>query len=278
MQYRKSYLISSDGLKLTTHEWLPDEPLKYMITVIHGMGEHGKRYDDFAQFFVNKGVVVQAIDLRGHGESEGKRGHADSFEQVLQDIHDFIAYSQQGYDRLKQVLYGYSMGGNLLLNYLLTHETNAYAAIASAPALKSRYAPAPMKAFFAKILRTIYPSFTVSSGIRSNDMYKEKKANDNYVKDPLLHKKISMEMALSSIEKGVWALENACRVSLPLLIMHGTGDKVTKHTASEDFIKQVDNDLGRLKLYDGLFHDLHNDENKEMILEDIYQWIEEVCN
>ena len=278
MQYQKSFFKSSDGLKLVTHTWQPKERSRYVLTVIHGMGEHGKRYDSFAHFFVKKGFVVTAVDLRGHGESEGKRGHTSSFEQILDDINDFVNLQQQRFSDLKQVLYGYSMGGNFLLNYLLTKETNAYAAIASAPALKSRYAPPPMKAFLAKIVRSIYPSFTVSSGVRSEDMFRTKNLDANYVKDPLLHKKISIEMALASIEKGVWALENACRVNLPLLIMHGTDDRVTQHSASEDFIKQVDNDLGRLKLYDGLFHDLHNDANKDLILQDVYTWIQEVCD
>lgn len=278
MHYSKDFFTSRDGLNLVTHTWAGAKKPSYVLTVIHGMGEHGKRYDTFAKFFVAKGFVVTAVDLRGHGESEGKRGHTQSFEHILDDIHDFITLQENNYKDLKQILYGYSFGGNFLLNYLLTKETNAYAAIASAPALKSNYAPAPMKAFFAKIIRSIYPSFTVKSGVKSSDMFRETLADKPREKDPLLHSRISLEMALASIEKGVWALENACRVNLPLLIMHGTEDKITRHDASADFIEQVDSNLGRLKLYDGLFHDLHHDENSEMILEDVYEWILEVSH
>lgn len=278
MRYSKSSFVSRDDLKLITHTWEPESQAKYVLTVIHGMGEHGARYDSFAEFFVKKAFVVTAVDLRGHGESEGKRGHTTSFTHILEDIDDFIKMQESQFDGLKQILYGYSFGGNFLLNYLLTKETNAYAAIASAPALKSLYAPAPMKAFFARFIRAIYPSFTVSSGVKSSDMFREKKENVTYEKDPLLHNRISMEMALASIEKGVWALDNACRIALPLLIMHGTEDKITRHDASVDFIEQVDSTLGRLKLYDGLFHDLHHDKNKNKILEDVYEWIVEVSH
>ena len=278
MRYSKSSFNSHDGLNLVTHTWEPEIQAEYVLIVIHGMGEHGGRYDAFADFFVKKGCVVTAVDLRGHGESEGKRGHTTSFSHILVDIDDFITKQEERFKGLKQILYGYSFGGNFLLNYLLTKETNAYAAIASAPALKSLYAPAPMKAFFAKFMRAIYPSFTVSSGVKSADMFREKKRDSSYEKDPLLHNRISMEMALASIEKGVWALDNACRIALPLLIMHGTGDKITRHDASADFIEQVDSKLGRLKLYDGLFHDLHHDENKDLILEDVYAWIIEVSH
>jgi len=278
MPYKKSSFISHDGLKLVTHTWKPEVEPEYVLIVIHGMGEHGARYNTFADFFVKKGFAVTAVDLRGHGESEGKRGHTTSFSHILADIDDFIKMQEDTFRGLKQILYGYSFGGNFLLNYLLTKETNAYAAIASAPALKSLYAPAPMKAFFAKFIRAIYPSFTVSSGVKSADMFREKKNDISHKKDPLLHNRISIEMALASIEKGVWALDNACRIALPLLIMHGTGDKITRHDASEDFIEQVDSKLGRLKLYDGLFHDLHHDENKDLILEDVYKWILEVSH
>ena len=278
MHYSKAFFTSRDGLKLVTHSWKPRTKASFVLTVIHGMGEHGKRYDAFAEFFVAKGFVVTAVDLRGHGESEGKRGHTESFEHILNDICDFITLQESQYKDLKQILYGYSFGGNFLLNYLLTKETNAYAAIASAPALKSNYAPPPMKAFFAKLIRTIYPSFTVSSGVKSSDMFRENKDEKPREKDPLLHSRISLEMALASIEKGVWALENACRINLPLLIMHGTSDKITRHDASADFIEQVDSKLGRIKLYDGLFHDLHHDENSVMILEDVYKWIIEVSH
>ena len=278
MHYSKEFFISRDGLKLVTHTWEPQNSTGYLLTVIHGMGEHGKRYDSFAHFFVKKGFVVTAVDLRGHGESEGKRGHTTSFSHILEDMDDFIHLKANEFKDHKQILYGYSFGGNFLLNYLLTQETSAAAAIASAPALKSLYDPAPMKAFFAKFMRAIYPSFTVSSGVKSADMFREKKQNKNHVKDPLLHNRISIEMALASIEKGVWALDNACRIALPLLIMHGTEDKITRHDASADFIEQVDSTLGRLKLYDGMFHDLHHDENKDRILEDVYTWILEVSH
>lgn len=280
MHYSKDAFISDDGLKLVTHSWEPVDSASTMIVVIHGMGEHGRRYDSFAQFFTKKGFMVVALDLRGHGESAGKRGHSSSFEHVLGDIDAFIKRQDKLFPQMQKVLYGYSMGGNFLLNFLLTRESNVLAAIASAPALKTSYAPAPIKAFFAKLIRLIYPSFTVSSGVNSKALYGVKKVQEDVLalveKDPLLHNRISVEMALSSIEKGLWALDNACRINIPLLIMHGTSDKVTKHDASEDFIEQVENDLGRLKLYEGLFHNLNDKAYEEMILEDVLTWINEV--
>jgi acylglycerol lipase len=278
MNYSKDFFRASDGLKLATHQWKPKGDSSYLLTIIHGIGEHGKRYDELATFFANKGCTVVAVDLRGHGESEGKRGHTISFEQVLEDINIFVNASAKTHPNLKQVLYGHSLGGNFLLNFLLTHETSACAAVASAPALKTSFTPPPMKVFVGKLLRSIYPSLTMSNGLDGSKLSKASKTEGEYKKDPLVHNQISIEMALSSIEKGVWALENACRIALPLLVMHGTGDRITDPNASAAFIKEVDNDLGRLKLYDGLYHELHNEDTSSEILEDVFSWMQEVCD
>ncbi len=278
MTYSKSYFTSSDGLKLHTHSWMGDVKSDYVMTLIHGIGEHAKRYDHVAEFFVKRGFSVMAFDLRGHGQSEGKRGHTSSFKMILDDIEDFFKQQKEQFPEAKHVLYGHSLGGHFLLNMILSKEIEADAVVASSPALKTAFTPPPLKVLMGKLLRSIYPSLLLDNGVKASDLSKADRLEADYVKDPLVHNRVSIELALSSIEQGVWALDNASKVTLPLLIIHGTEDKITSHKASELFIKSVEKGLGTLKLYDGLFHELHHEEEAESILSDVYEWILEVTH
>jgi len=110
-------LTSKDNLKLYAVKWLVDEP-KFNICLIHGLGEHSNRYSHVAEFYNSKGANVYALDLRGHGQSEGKRGCGPNLDSFLDDIALLITEMKSGSPDLPWIMYAHSMGGNLTLKLL----------------------------------------------------------------------------------------------------------------------------------------------------------------
>ncbi len=276
MKHTTGTLTTPDGTKLFTQRWQRDLPVTGVLMLIHGLGEHGGRYVEFADFFTKKGIVVTTFDLRGHGKSEGIRGHIPSYDTILDDIELFFHQEQKLFPDMPHYLYGHSLGGNFLINLLLQREIRPTAAIASAPALRTAFTPPKWKLLLAKSLRFAWPHLTMHNGLKGDDLTRSISTEKYYEKDPLVHSQISIELALSGISQGLWAIDNAGRLSVPTYIIHSKSDRITDAKASTAFIAGSDSKYAKIKLYDEMFHELHNEPERDMILEDVYAWMQEV--
>ena len=133
MDYQSTAYASHDGMKLSGYLWKPEGKPKALINIVHGFGEYMERYNHWAMRFVEKGYVVHSIDNRGHGKSDGKRGHVDKHDDFLNDIDVLVKESKKLYPDLPQFIYGHSMGGNIVSNYILKRETDFKGAVLSSP-------------------------------------------------------------------------------------------------------------------------------------------------
>ncbi|MFT4644157.1 MAG: acylglycerol lipase [Planctomycetota bacterium] len=253
------------------------EPAKVeaILLVVHGMGEHIGRYGThFAKAFNNKNIAVVGFDQFGHGKTEGKRGHTpgydanlDSIDKMLEEIKDYYG------DKIPVFLYGHSMGGNLVANYVLRRQSNIKGALISSPMLRLAFDPPAWKMKVGGWLRNIYPTFTESSGLDLEAISRDKAARDKYAKDPLVHDKVTINYTLPFFDAGEWAIINAGILNKKVFIFHGTGDRITDHKATADYAMAADKNA-TLKLYEGGYHELHNDLCKEEVLKDMTDWIE----
>ncbi len=136
---------SADGLRLHAHYLAPHSSPKALIALVHGLGEHSGRYDYVVQTLLNAGYAVSQFDLRGHGQSEGKRGHAPAYEVLLDDIEHFLKHSRTRCPDKPVFLYGHSFGGNLVLNYVLHRQPDLQGVIVSGPSLRTAFKPPAWK-------------------------------------------------------------------------------------------------------------------------------------
>jgi len=133
MDEKQFELLSDDGMALFAREWKPEGKMNGVICIVHGLGEHSGRYKKFAKTFIVNGYLVIGFDLRGHGRSCGKRGHVDSYDILMNDINCLVNKAFELYPDSPCFLYGHSMGGNLVLNYVLRRRPEVAGVIASAP-------------------------------------------------------------------------------------------------------------------------------------------------
>ncbi|MEX6627026.1 alpha/beta hydrolase [Tenacibaculum salmonis] len=250
--------------------WQP-ETVKAVVIIIHGMGEHSGRYQNVAKKLTDNNFGVIAFDHFGHGKTSGKRGHNPSFDAVLDSITILINKATDIFGDTAMFLYGHSMGGNAVINYALRKENNLDGIIATSPMLKLAFDPPVWKLKLGKIMQKIAPSFTLSNELDNNDLSRDKNEVQNYIDDPLVHDKISPNFSLSFIDSGKWAIENASLLKKPMLLLHGTADKIIDYKGSEAFAKSTKK--ATLKLYEGGYHELQHDLCKEEMLQDILNWL-----
>lgn len=274
MIHSTSSFISADGLKLFCQSWQTKNALKGVIVLIHGLGEYSGRYVELADLFTRHGYHVHAFDLRGHGKSEGKRGHIPSYDCVMHDIEQYFMGVQSQYESLPIFLYGHSMGGNLAINFLLRKVPELAGVIATSPALRPGFRPPIWKRAVGQIVRFIWPSLTLKNGLDPKALTRSPSVEHYYEKDPLVHSRLSVELGLSILESGEWAIEHAHEIHAPLYLIHGKKDRITSPDATQEFIERAEQTPIFFHLYENMYHELHNEPEREMVLENIIAWLD----
>ena len=250
--------------------WQP-ETVKAIVVIIHGMGEHSGRYQHVAKKLTDNNFGVIAFDHFGHGKTTGKRGHNPGFDTVLESISKLTTKAKKVFGDKPIFLYGHSMGGNAVINYTLRRENNLIGIIATSPMLKLAFNPPAWKLSLGKIMQKIAPSITLGNELNANDISRDKIEVQKYIDDPLVHDKISPNFSLLFIDAGEWAIENASTLKTPMLLLHGTGDKIIDYKGTEAFANN--SSKADLKLYKNGYHELQHDLCKDEMLEDIVNWL-----
>ncbi len=277
MKYTEDYLISGDRKKLFLCEWKADEPSKGVVCLIHGLGEHCGRYTHVAAKLAEAGYSVIALDLPGHGKSQGKRGHIRSYKILQQDIGMLIGEAARRYPNIPCYLYGHSLGGNLVLNYAFSNDPRLAGIISTSPWLKLAIRPKGLKMLIGKILDKIWPSFTRSSGLKTKGLSHRPEVAEKYISDPYVHDKISVRLFNSASVHGLLAIKRASQCRLPILLMHGGSDPITSPKASRQFAENAGT-CCTFKEWEGLYHELHNEYNGEEVIQYIIDWIQNITD
>lgn len=274
MDKKISHFKTSDDLSLEVQEHiLSDKPEKILL-IVHGHGEHAGRFQKVAEYFNEKGISVFALTLRGHGNSEGKKGHAPSLEQLLTDIEYFIRFVRVDYLNADLYLYGHSMGGNIVLNYLAKDQSNEIkAGIVTSPWIKLAFEPPKWKVNLGNWVADVIPSLIQSTGLKAEDISSIKEEVEKYEDDPLVHSKISAKLFTSIMKGGEQLIHNTHKFKHQVFLAHGQLDKIISHDATAGFAK--DSNLFTFKSYPDSKHEIHHDVDFDNLMGDIMQWIDQ---
>ena len=277
MKHQKFGWKSPSNIDIYAQGWWPDENKykqpKAFILLIHGLGEHSGRYQHVAEFFTHHGFALLSCDRSGHGKSGNKRGHVCKYEEVYDDIVKLHSEATRRHSGVPVFLYGHSMGGGIVIDYLLNKKhTGLKGVIATSPLLEPAFKPPSFLLFLGKIMRSVYPKFSQDNQLDVNMISRDPLAVDAYINDPLVHSKVTSETALGMLSSGENSLKTVEKVNLPLLLLHGDKDGLTSHIATNKFADKATGDV-TLKIWEGGYHELHNEPEKLEVLDYIYQWI-----
>jgi len=273
MKHTEFRFKTFDGLQLFAQSWQPETKSRAVVCLVHGMGEHSGRYGHVADRLTKAGHIIFAFDLRGHGRSKGQLGHSPSYEALLNDIDFLLGEAEKHFPQLPRFLYGHSLGGNLVLNYVLRRQSHLKGVIATDPWLRLAFEPPRFKIILAQITNYIWPSFSQKNGLDTKVLSRDPEVVHAYENDPLVHDHISSRMFIGIYQSGYWALEHASEFSLPLLLMHGGDDKIISVKASHEFANTKTKNC-TLKIWDGLYHEIHNEPEKEEVFKFLIDWLD----
>ncbi len=273
MKYFESSLQSKDGLKLYVQGWEPEKQPRAVVALIHGHGEHTGRYAHVGEAFCEAGFALAGFDLRGHGNSNGARGHTPSYDAMMDDIADFLAWIEKRYAGVLRFLYGHSMGGNQVLNFCLRRKPDVVGVIATGSWLKLAFDPPAIQVALGRLMNHLAPGFIQDSGLDANALSHDSSIGEAYVHDPLVHSKISARLFVSMYESGLWALEHAAEFPRPLLLMHGSEDHIISFDASAEFAKRAGK-MVTWKPWNGMYHEVHNEIEKAAVIKTMIDWLD----
>jgi alpha-beta hydrolase superfamily lysophospholipase len=244
---------------------------KAMILLVHGFGEHAGRYKSWASRFNEAGISVRSFDLPGHGHSEGKRGSMPPMKVIYETIDAIRAEMAAAMPGIPLLVYGHSLGGLIVLGYLINRKPAIRGAIITSPWIRLAFEPPKAKELLANVAGKVMPGLTQSSGLKTEYLSRDKEVVAGYRSDALVHGLISAGMYLEIKNTAHEVLSRASEIDIPLLLVHGRGDMITSPSGSIDVAGAAPKST--LKLWDGGYHELHNDLVKEEHFDFIADWI-----
>jgi len=184
---------SNDGLQFYAQAWTPEEEPRAAVALVHGLGEHSGRYAHVAAAMTAAGYALVGFDLRGHGRSEGKRGHSPSWDTLMDDIARLVEETSNRFPGRPVFLYGHSLGGNLVLNYVLQRKPQLAGAIVTSPILRTAFQPPAWKIKLGETLYNLWPAFSLTNEIDPKGISHDSQVVSAYVNDALVHNRVSVE-------------------------------------------------------------------------------------
>jgi len=262
------------GVEIYFQKWIA-EKAKSVLVIAHGLGEHSGRYENLLKSFANKGISFFAIDHRGHGKSDGKRGHIDSFMDYVYDLKLFIEFVKEENKGLPIILYGHSMGGVIAAKYALTYQDDLSMLVLSSPGFEPAFKVPAWKNSIASFFSSRIASLTFNNGLDVNELSHDSKTIEEYKNDSLVHRKITARWAVEFLRTTKECLSNAGNIKKPLLVFHGKSDPIIDYKAAEIFYSKASSAIKKIFLYEGLFHETINETqtDREKVLSDVTEWI-----
>jgi alpha-beta hydrolase superfamily lysophospholipase len=273
MQHGEASFKGQLDFNLYYQAWLPQNDPSAVVIIAHGIAEHSSRYSHFASFLASKNLAVYGFDYRGHGKSPGQKGQVEHFAYFEQDLKRFVDLILERHPKEKVFLFGHSMGAIVSLAYVAEYPNRLSGLVVSGTALRIK----PRLPVFVRAallpLAAVFPKAPFSK-LDSSTLSRDNKVVDSYNHDPLVFRgKLTTRIAVEL----VWEMHRVegllPQVELPIFIVHGGLDQLSFPEGGQLVYDKVNSKDKELNIYPGLFHEILNEPENQMVMEDIFGWI-----
>ncbi|MCV7056476.1 alpha/beta hydrolase [Mycolicibacterium gilvum] len=262
------------GVRIVYDVWTPESDSRGVVVLAHGYAEHARRYDHVAARFAESGLITYALDHRGHGRSGGKRVYLRDITEYTGDFHTLVGIARNAHPHLKLIVLGHSMGGGVVFTYGVEHPDDYDAMVLSGPAVNAHDSVPAVKLVMAKVLGRIAPGLPVEN-LPADAVSRDPQVVSDYENDPLVHHgKLPAGVGRALIAVGETMPARAAAITAPLLVVHGDKDRLIPVAGSRQLMECIGSPDAHLKVYPGLYHEVFNEPEKELVLDDVTSWIE----
>jgi len=270
--HQEGWFRGAGGLSLFRRTWRPAGPTRAVLINVHGLGDHSGLYPALVEHFTARGIAVYAPDVRGNGRSPGQRGYVERWNEYREDLECFIAVVRREEPDRPIFLLGNSLGGLIVLDYVLLRPEGIRGVIAASPPLGRLGVPAPLLAL-GRVLSRVWPRFSVRTGMDLSGLARDPVVVETVLADPLFHR-VGTARLSTEVEAAIARVQAAApRFPLPLLVLHGSADRMVPPGGSRAFVARVGHPDRELREYAGAFHVLFADLDRERALTDVERWI-----
>ncbi len=261
------------GVRIVYDVWTPDIAPRGVVVLSHGFGEHARRYDHVAQRFGRDGLVTYALDHRGHGRSGGKRVLVKNVSEYTGDFDTLVGIATKEHLGCKRIVLGHSMGGGIVFAYGVERPDAYDLMVLSGPAVAAQAAVSPLLVLAAKALGAVAPGLPVQQ-LDASAVSRDPGVVDAYNSDPLVyHGKVPAGIARALVVVGQTMPQRAAALTAPLLVVHGSEDRLIDVDGSRQLVGAVGSSDVELKIYPGLYHEVFNEPERKQVLDDVVSWI-----
>ena len=271
MKHQEGFLKGVRDTRIYFQNWLPEDEPKALLLIVHGLAEHSGRYVNVVNHFVPLGYAVHGFDLPGHGKSDGTRVYVERFEDYTDTIKIYFDRIRPG----KPVfLVGHSMGGLIGAVYLLDHQRELAGAVLSGPAVKVPDKITPTIVVVGKILSALLPRFGLL-GLEAEGVCRDPAVVQAYISDPLVHKgKTTARLAAEMLKAMQHISAQVSKITLPIMIVQGSADRLVDPAGARMLYDTVSSAEKEIRIYEGFYHEVFNEPERERVLRDVERWIE----
>ena len=261
------------GVRIVYDVWTPDVTPRAVVILSHGLGEHARRYDHVAARFGREGLVTYALDHRGHGRSGGKRVLLKDISEYTGDFDTLVGIAAKEHPGATRIVLGHSMGGGIVFAYGVEHPDNYDLMVLSGPAVAAQTAVSPLLARIAKAVGAIAPGLPMQA-LDSSAVSRDPAVVNAYDTDPLVyHGKVPAGIGRALLLVGETMPQRAPALTAPLLVVHGSDDRLIPVDGSRQLVEAVGSSDVELKVYPGLYHEVFNEPERDQVLDDVVSWI-----
>lgn len=273
MQRGEGSLVGVDGLHLAYRSW-EAETARAALVMVHGMGDHSGRYAEFAGRMAAAGISTFAMDLRGHGLSEGRRGHAPSFDLFLQEL-DRFRREVDGLASFRAPLFllGHSMGGLIALRYLEEYATEVAGAVIVSPWLATAMPVPRWKVTAANALAKLLPALPFRSELKADLLTRDTDIVEAYRVDPLVHGRITPRLFVEASAAMGLVLRRSDRLHAPLLFLLAGDDRIVNSDRTQRFARSLSTPDVTVNVYPGHYHELLHELDRSRIHRQVADWL-----
>jgi acylglycerol lipase len=254
--------------------WAPEGEARAVLPIVHGLGEHSGRYMNVVRHFVPLGYVVYGMDHIGHGKSDGPREFVESFDDFSAAFGSYMAMIKLWQPGKPVFLLSHSIGGLIAAYYLLDHQAEFKGAIFSAPVVKVASHVSRATVLMGKSLSILAPKVGVLS-VNPKTISRDPAVVNAYIDDPLVfHKKTSARLSAEMLRALLRVSAEMEKITLPFLAMQGGEDRLVDPDGAQILYENAGSKDKTLKIYSGLYHEIFNEPEREVVFRDIAAWLE----